>query len=342
MTETYPMAIVTEPGKIEIIEKTLPGMGDEDVKIKVKATTICGSDLHIFKGMHPAAPLPMAVGHEIAGEVISVGSAVNDIKIGDAVAVEPIINCGICYFCQRGTYHLCTDISFQYRVGQGGFTPFFVVNHRYAHKLPPGLSFKEGALMEPLSVAMHAVKKANMQMGQQAAIFGAGAIGLLVLKLLRLSGVEVFMVDINQFRLALAKKLGASAVFNNLEVDSIAEIMKRTGGLGVDVSFEAVGLESTLLQTLQSLKKGGSSVLLGIFESPAVSLPANIFVQKEINLLGSQGYNWDFQDSIALMAQGDMDLKPFITHEYSFDQVQQAFDLLTTPNNEVVKAAVCF
>lgn len=342
MTETYPMAIVTEPGKIEMIDKPLPEMSDQDVKIKVKASTICGSDLHVFKGMHPAAPLPMAVGHEIAGEVIEVGSSVVDLSVGDRVTVEPVINCGECHFCQRGKYHLCTDISFQYRVGQGGFTPFFVVNHRYAHILPAGLSYEEGALVEPLSVAVHAVKKANMQLGQQAAIFGAGAIGLFLLKLLRISGVETFVVDINQSRLEWAKKLGASVVFNNLEVDAITEIMDRTGGLGVDVSFEAVGLESTLLQALQSLRKGGSSVLLGIFENPEVNLPANIFVQKEINLLGSQGYNWDFQDSIALMAQGDVDLKSLITHEYTFDQVQQAFDLLITSNNEVVKAAVCF
>jgi len=340
MAEKYPMAVVTRPGKIEMIETALPPLGAEDVKIKVKVTTICGSDLHIFKGMHPAAPLPVPVGHEIAGEVVEIGSAVTGLKAGDAVAVEPVINCGECHFCLRGQYHLCTDISFQYRVGQGGFTPYFVVNSRYAHKLPPGISFLAGALVEPLSVAVHAVKKANPQIGQQAAVFGAGAIGLYVLKLLRISGVEVFMVDINAFRLSWAEKLGAAAALYNLKGDANAEIYARTAGLGVDIAFEAVGLESTLVQSLQSLRKGGTAVLLGLFEQPYIKLPANIFVQKEINLQGSQGYNWDFQDSIALLAQGDVDLKSTITHEFSFDQVQQAFDQLVQPGNEMIKAAV--
>lgn len=340
MAKMYPMAIVTAPGKIEMIETPLPKMGEGDVKIKVRATTICGSDLHIFKGMHPAAPLPVAVGHEIAGEVIEIGGAVTGVGVGDAVAVEPVINCGECHYCRRGDYHLCVDISFQYRVGQGGFTPFFVADQRYAHKLPPGLSYEEGALIEPLSVAMHAVKKASLQVGQQTAIFGAGAIGLLVLMLARLSGAAAYVADINDFRLDWAKKLGATTIFNNMEVDAVAELVERTGGLGVDVSFEAVGLEVTLLQALQAVKKGGKTMLLGLFERPQVELPANIFVQKEISLWGSQGYNWDFQDSIAILKQGDVDLQQLITHEFSFDQVQAAFDLLMDANNEAIKVVV--
>ena len=340
MTETYPMAVVTEPGRIEMLEKPLPALGLEDVMIQVKATTICGSDLHIFKGKHPAAELPVPVGHEIAGEVIETGSAVADIAVGDRVAVEPVINCGICHFCRRGKYHLCTDISFQYRVGQGGFTPFFVVHHRFAHRLPDGISFEEGALVEPLSVAVHAVKKAQLQIGQQVAVWGGGAIGLLVLMLSRLAGASTMVVDINPFRLEWAKKLGAAHVINSSEEEAVAVIIEQTAGLGVDVSFEAVGLEITLLQALQALKKGGQAMVLGIFEEPQIELPANIFVQKEIRLSGSQGYNWDFQESLRILEQGALDLAPLITHEFSTDQVQDAFDLLMQPDNQAVKVVV--
>ncbi|MFC1923216.1 MFS transporter, partial [Chloroflexota bacterium] len=153
-----------------------------------KAVSICGSDLDIFKGAHPAAPLPVPAGHEIAGEVQKVGNSVNKLKPGDRVAIEPVIVCEQCYFCQRGEYSLCENISFQYRKGQGGFTPLFIAPEKWAHPLPPNISYAEGALVEPLSVALHAIKKSNLGIGDNSAIFGAGAIGLLLLMLVKSTG----------------------------------------------------------------------------------------------------------------------------------------------------------
>ena len=341
MENTYPMAIVTAPGKIEFEDRTLPDLGDHDVLLKVRATTICGGDLHIFRGKHPAAPLPVAIGHEVAGEVIEAGPEVTRVQIGDRIAVEPVITCGKCHFCRRGAYHLCTDISFQYRVGQGGFAPYFVAHENWVHRLPLHLSYSEGALLEPLSVALHAVTKAGPRFGQSSAIFGAGAIGLLVLLLIRSAGGgQTFVVDIQDFRLRKARELGASAVFNNLHGDAVHKILERTSQLGVDISFEAVGLEITLLQCLQALKKGGTAVLVGLFEEPTFALPANIFVQKEITLSGSQGYNWDFQAAQQILEQGRFDLAPLITHEFPLGDIQQAFDLLMNPRAEAIKVAI--
>ncbi len=340
MKETVPMAIVTAPGRIEMRDVLLPEMGPKDVKIRVKATSICGSDLHIFKGLHPAAPLPVPVGHEIAGEVVETGHKVGELAIGDAVAVEPVINCGSCHFCLRGQYHLCTQISFQYRAGQGGFAPYFVVPARYAHRLPPGLSLAEGALVEPLSVAVHAVKKAGLQFGDRVAVFGAGPLGLMVLMLARLAGAEVVVVDVNENRLRMAEKLGAAAGLNNQEIDTVAEITRWSGSLGADAAFEVVGLELTLRQALQALRKGGQGVVMGLFETAQIALPANIFVQKEISLSGAQGYNWDFQESLALLRQRDVDLEPLITHTFPLEEVQKAFDLLMMPGHDAVKVVV--
>lgn len=338
--EMVPMAVVSAPGRIEIQDRPLPQMGAEDVKIRVRATSICGSDLHIFKGKHPSAPLPVPVGHEISGEVVAIGSAVSGLAVGDPVAVEPVINCGRCHYCTRGQYHLCTNISFQYRVGQGGFTPYFVLPARYAHKLPAGISFAEGALVEPLSVAVHAVKKAGLQIGDRAAVFGAGALGMMVLMLLRLSGNEAAVVDVNNNRLAMARELGAVMGLNNLSVNAVDEIVHWADGLGVDTAFEVVGLEITLRQALQAVRKGGRAVVMGLFETEAVSLPANLFVQKEICLCGTQGYNWDFQDSIVFLRSGAVNLKPLITHQFPLKDVQSAFDLLMTPGNDAVKVVV--
>jgi 2-desacetyl-2-hydroxyethyl bacteriochlorophyllide A dehydrogenase len=335
------MAIVTSPGKIEFQARPIPPLGPDEVRIKVKAVSICGSDLHIFKGAHPAAPLPVPAGHEIAGEVEKIGDKVSKLKPGDRVAIEPVIVCEHCHFCLRGEYSLCENISFQYRKGQGGFTPDFIAQDKWVHRLPDNLSYTEGALVEPLSVALHAIKKSTLGVGDNSAIFGAGAIGLLLLMLIKTTGGgDVYVVDVQDHRLQKALDMGAAAVFNNLEGGTVEKIIQLSNGLGVDRAYEAVGINVTLVQALQTLKKGGMAILLGLFESPDVSIPANIFVQKEISLTGSQGYCWDFQGALKLLADEQIDLKPLITHQVPLTQVQEAFDLLMDPQNEAIKVVV--
>jgi threonine dehydrogenase-like Zn-dependent dehydrogenase len=341
MPKTRLMAIVTSPGKIEFQERPFPTLEPDEVYIKVKAVSICGSDLHIFKGAHPAAPLPVPAGHEIAGRVENVGAKVSKIKPGDRVAIEPVIVCENCHFCLRGDYSLCENISFQYRKGQGGFTPDFVAKEKWVHLLPANLSYAEGALVEPLSVALHAIRKSNLDVGDSSAGFGAGAIGLLLILLAKATGGgDIYVVDVQDYRLQKALDLGATTVFNNLDERAAEKIIQLTDGLGVARAFEAVGINLTLLQALQTLKKGGMAILLGLFETPDVSIPANIFVQKEISLTGSQGYCWDFQGALKLLRDEQIDLKPLITHQVPLSQVQEAFELLMDPKNEALKVVV--
>lgn len=337
---TYPMAIVTAPGKVEFVDRTLPECGPEDVLIAVKAATICGSDLHIFKGRHPSAPLPAAIGHELSGQVLEVGRRTARIHPGDRVTVEPALVCGVCDFCRRGQYHLCTEISFQYRRGQGAFTPFFVAPEERVFRLPDNVSYETGALIEPLAVAIHAVKNARLSLGHSTAVFGAGAIGLLVMMLARrASGGPVFIADVQPARLEAALALGAARAINSRSEDPVQLILDQTQELGVDRSFEAVGLEATLLQALRALKKGGHATLLGIFEDPHTVIPANLFVQREITLSGSQGYNWDFQSGLALLASGDFPLSALVTHCFPLERIQEGFDLLLSPENRAIKVA---
>jgi len=341
MTQTYPMAVVTSPGKIEFHEKTLPALSPKEVLIGVKASSICGSDLHIFKGRHPSAPLPVAIGHELSGEVLRTGNEVSNVQEGDYVVVEPVITCGQCYFCQKGEYNLCTQLSFQYRKGQGGFAPYFIAEEDWVHHLPKGVSFEEGALVEPLSVALHAVKKGNLQADHSVAIFGAGAIGLLILLLIRLSGgSDVFVVDVQDHRLRRAKAFGASYVFDNMKEEATPRILEKTSQLGVDRTFEAVGLESTLVQSLKVLKNGGSSIVVGIFEDQEVKIPVNLFIQKEICLMGSQGYCWDFQAALKLLEKGDIHLKKMVTHVIPLSSLQKGFELLMDPKSEAIKVVI--
>ena len=341
MAKLRPMAVVTAPGKVEILEQPLPVLGPHEVRVHVRAVTLCGGDMHIFAGKHPSAPLPVAVGHEIAGQVVEVGAEVTRLQEGDRVTLEPVIVCEKCYYCQRGQYHLCTSISFQYRRGQGGVTNDFIIHERWAHRLPPHTTYIEGAMLEPLAVAVHAVQKANLSLGQSCAIFGAGAIGLLILQIAQqASAGQTIITDVREARLEMARELGAGTAINGLEQDVLEMIADLTSGLGVDRAFEAVGLPLTLLQALKSLRKGGRAVLVGLFEQEELSLPANIFVHREIELAGSQGYCWDFQTAIQYLELGKVDLKRLVTHVYSMEQVQEAFDTLADRNSGAVKVAI--
>ena len=341
MSKMRTMVFVTQPGKVEFWERPIPSLDESDVLIKVKATTLCGSDLHIFKGKHPAVSLPIPVGHEIAGEVAEVGASVTKVKSGDHVTVEPVIVCDRCHYCQRGGYHLCANISFQYRQGQGGLTTDFVAPERWVHLLPEDISYPAGAMIEPLAVAVHATGLASLNVAESVAIFGAGAIGLLILQVARAVGAgEVFITDIRDARLDAALEFGASSTINSLQGNAVEKILEQTNGLGVQRAFEAVGLEVTLTQALQSLQKGGRAVLVGLFENERVGVPANIFVQKEISLTGSQGYHWDFQRAIELVKGGNINLEKMITHQFQLEQTQEAFETLIDQDQNAIKVVV--
>ncbi len=339
--QTYPMAMISEPGKISFIEQPIVEIKPDEVRIKTMYAAICGSDLHLFKGKHPSAALPSAVGHELSGEIIELGSEVSKLSIGDRVTVEPVIACGECYFCKRGQYHLCQDVSFHYRRGQGAFGGYFIAPAKYVLKLPDSVSMESGALVEPFSVALHAVNKCGLRLGDSSAIFGAGAIGLLTAMLVsRLTQGLTFSVDIDDFRLQKALDLGVSVTINNLQEDAVETIINATEGLGADFTFEAVGLSMTLEQALRSVRKGGLATLIGIFEKPMPEVPVNLFIQKEITLTGSQGYNWDFQKALTILSQNDLPLESLITHHFPLANLQDAFDLLTTHGNQAIKVLI--
>jgi 2-desacetyl-2-hydroxyethyl bacteriochlorophyllide A dehydrogenase len=340
--EQYPMAMVIAPGKVEFIKKTLPPLGPKDVLLQVKACSICGGDIHLYKGKHPLASLPMAIGHEISGRVAEIGPAVSKVAVGDRVAVEPVITCTSCYYCVRGEYHLCQDIRYQYSAGQGGFAPYFVAPESWVHHLPAFLSYEEGALLEPLAVAVHGARLAPPGLGYSAAIFGAGGIGLFLLQVVKAAGCgAVFIVDLLEHRLKAALALGASQAIDGSGEDPVERIFKETENLGVDRSFEAVGLEKTLQQSLFSLKKGGVCVLIGLFEDPLqVHFPVNLFAQREIQVRGCRGYCWDFQSGLELIKNRQVQLKPLISHRMPLSDLPRAFEILLDPRSKANKIVI--
>ncbi len=340
--EDYPMAVVTAPGRIEFQKRKLPPLGPKDVLLRVKACSICGGDLHIFKGKHPLASLPMAIGHEISGEIIQTGIEVSGVTAGDRVAVEPVIPCGTCHFCVRGVYHLCQSIRYQYSAGQGGFTPYFVVSENWVHRLPASISFEEAALLEPLAVAVHASRIGEVALGHSVAVFGAGGIGLFLIQVVKAAGAgPVFVADLLDSRLKTALKVGADRAVNAGQENPVEIIGKETGNLGVDRSFEAVGVEKTLEQGAQVLKKGGVCVLIGLFEDAKnVHFPVNLFVQKEIQIRGSRGYCWDFQTAMGLINAGLIKLRPLISHQLPLTELSRGFEILLDPKSAANKVVI--
>lgn len=341
MGGTFPMAFVTAPGRIEFQERKLPELGNRSVLLKVRAASICGSDLHIFRGKHPGAPLPVALGHEVAGEVLEIGKDVTRVREGDRVVMEPVISCGKCVFCRSGQYNHCPQLSRPHRKGQGGFTPFLVITEEWTHKLPPGISFEIGALAEPLAVAVHAMKRGRARLGQSAAIFGAGAIGLLILHLANVAGIApTFVVDVRDFRLEKAREFGASYAISASRQEAVGFIHERTDGLGVDRAFEAVGSKETLVDSMKVLKHGGTGIVVGIFEESEIPIPANVMTSREISLVGSRGYCWDFEEALAFLERGAAKLEEIITHRMPMTELQQAFELLSNPKAEAIKVVI--
>lgn len=317
---------VFEPMKTEFTQKDIAKLKSGQVLIKIKASAICGSDLHIFKGKHPSAPLPVTIGHEFSGDVAAIGEGVKNLKIGDRVTVEPCIVCGVCDACRHGEYGYCENISFTYRNGDGAMSDYIVIESPYVYKLPDYLSYEAGALIEPLSVAVHAVRRAEIKLGESVLVIGGGAIGILIAAVCKKNGAaDVVVVDFSDKRLVLAKELGATDSVNPSAGDSVENAIERvTNGKGFDKTFECVGLESTFLQAMMSLKKNGLATIVGIFEKPDITIPASRFVTHEIKIQGAQGYCWDFPIAIKISQQ--LDIEKLITHTFPLDELQKAIE----------------
>ncbi len=333
--------IVESPGKITLKAVTIAEPGPHQVLIETRVCGICGSDLHIFKGKHPAAPLPAGVGHEFTGVVRKIGSAVTKVRVGQRVCVNPLLSCERCPACRRGTPQCCEQMTFIHRAGGSGFAEYVLRDEDWVYVLPESLSFEEGTMIETLSVALHAVNQAPLAAGSRVAVFGVGPVGLLLLQVARITGAgQVFAVDLQDHRLEMAKRLGADLAINARHEDPVAAIREVTDGLGVDVAYECVGHAEPLRNALASLRRGGTAVAVGIYEEPHVTLDMMQIVGRELHLAGVIGYAYEFEEALRLAASRRVDLKPLISRVVPPADLQQAFDLLVSPQAREFKILI--
>ena len=318
------IAVIKEPYNIELCDQDLRQMADNEAIIKVKSSSICGSDLHLYKGKHPSVKLPSTVGHEFSGDIISIGKQNNGFKVGDRVVLEPIINCGECPQCLSGNYGLCEKATFNYRVGDGAMANYVVCRTEHLFKLNDNISYDKGALIEPLSVASRGVKRSGVNKDDKVLVFGAGTIGLFIVAILKQKGVEdITIVDFADKRLLAGKDLGAKYTINPKDKDILEELNK-IQNKGYNVAFECIGKQETFNTCLQVLQTNGVLLQVGIFENPNVTFDISRIISKQLTIKGSQGYNNDFEESLKLAEQ--LDLDKLITHVYTLDQINEAFD----------------
>jgi (R,R)-butanediol dehydrogenase/meso-butanediol dehydrogenase/diacetyl reductase/L-iditol 2-dehydrogenase len=331
---------VVRPNTIDFIERGVPEPGEHEVVVKIRSSAICGSDMHIFSGKHPSVPLPVTIGHEFSGDVVALGRDITGLTIGDRVTVEPCIVCGTCDACRHGNYGYCEHISFTYRNGDGAMADYITIREFSVYPLPDHLSYNAGALIEPLSVAVHGVRRADIRLGEKVLIIGAGAIGILVTALCSLSGAgEIVVCDYSSHRLAMAREFGATRTVNPKEGEDLEKVVKEvSGGTGMDKSFECVGRETTFIQAMTSLKRNGLATVIGIFEEPNIAINAMRFITHEIRVQGSQGYCWDFP--IALQMSKKIDLEKLVTHVFPLEELQQAMETCFNPATESIKIII--
>jgi len=286
-----------------------PEPGPDEVLIRVKACGICGSDVHGLDGSTGRRIPPLVMGHEASGVVAGTGKKVRDLEIGERVTFDSTIYCGKCSFCRQGQVNLCDNRQVigvacdEYR-RDGAYAEYVAVPRRCIYPIPGSLSFEQAVTVEPLSVALHAVGRSGAGSGHRAVVIGAGMIGLLAVQVLKARGLSfICAVDLDRERLELALSLGADDVLSSRDCDIPAEILKRTGDLGVDVVIEAVGLSSTFSTALACVRKGGAVSLVGNL-TQSIELPLQKVVARELTLYGSCASAGEYPQCLEMLTTG--------------------------------------
>lgn len=304
--------------KLEMIDMPVPDIGPDDVLIRVRACGICGSDVHGLDGSTGRRIPPLVMGHEGSGEIVAVGANAGAFQKGDRVTFDSTIYCGHCHFCGRGDWNLCDNRQVlgvspgEYR-RDGAFAEFVSVPARIVYMLPDSFPFEHAALIEAVSVAVHAVTITGVQLGNTAVVVGAGMIGLLAIQALRSAGcVTIIAIDVDDVKLTTASQLGATQTLNSRTVDAAEAVRSLTGGRGADIALECVGATEPIRTAIACVRKGGTVTLVGNV-SPSADIPLQSVVSRQIRLQGSCASNGEYPLCIELMASGAIQVEPLIT-----------------------------
>lgn len=341
---TMRAAFLAGVGDVHVVDHPTPVAGPGEVVLRVEAASICGSDLSAFRGVHSRIRAPTILGHEFAGTVAQLGQGVSGIALGTRVAAEPNLGCGVCRFCQHGAPNVCVDYLV---VGEdvsrpGACAELVKVPASGLHPLPDHVSSAEGALVQPLAIAYHAVDRGRVVADRTVLIFGAGPIGLGAMLVARERGARTVVVDPLEYRLELATRLGADVIVDPARGALDRTVLDLTDGYGADVTIEAVGgaQTATFEDACRLTASQGTVVVVGSFKHDAAPLPIVSFKFRELDIVGSQGHPSTFGPTLRSIASGALPAAALITHRLPLERVADGFALLTDRAEGVMKIVI--
>lgn len=334
--------VLKEYRRFALEDFAVPELQPDEVLVRVRACGICGSDVHGMDGSSGRRIPPIIMGHEAAGEIAGVGSGVTGWRTGDRVTFDSTVYCGDCWFCRRGKINLCENRRVlgvscgEYR-RHGAFAEFVAVPQRILYRLPDNLSFEQAAMVEAVSVAVHAVKRTPLAEDAVVVVVGTGMIGLLVVQALRAAGCrQIVAVDLDEGRLQLAKIFGATHAIKADDPGLLEKIRALTGGRGADAAFEVVGLPPTVKTAIESVRKGGSVTLVGNLK-PQVELPLQAVVTRELTLIGTCASAGEYPECLELIASGKINVTEFISATPPLAEGAQWFERLYAGEKGLMK-----
>jgi len=337
-------AIMHKPGDIEIRE--LPGLvekqlSDDEILLEIKRIGICGSDVHVYHGEHPATPYPVVQGHEYSGQVLAVGQGIKNIQPGMKATARPQLVCGKCGPCLRGQYNACQELKVQGFQAPGVAQDHFIVTGDRIVILDDSMSYEQGAMVEPAAVGAHSTRRASDLAGKNVVVSGAGTIGNLVAQFANARGAKrVLITDISDFRLHKARECGIEHTLNVGKVkfeDGISEIF---GAEGFQTGFEAAGVEASLDVLIANVEKGGEIIILGVYaENPKVNM--YYLGEHELNVFGSMMYRHeDYLEAAELIASGKIITGPLISKHFQFKDYKTAYEYIEQKADQTMKVII--
>ena len=317
--------LLSEYKKLDLVDMPQPDVGPNDLLIEVAACGICGSDIHGWDGSSGRRVPPIVMGHEAAGRVAAIGKNVTRFAEGDRVTFDSTVSCGRCPNCRAGAINLCDHrqvlgVSCEEFRRHGAFAEYVVVPESITYPLPAEMPFEHAALIEAVSIGVHAANRTPVRLGDTAVVVGSGMIGLLTIQAIRLAGcAKVIAVDLEQSKLDTARQLGADVGLNAAQVDVVQEVLKLTDGRGADVALEVVGATPTVQTAIACTRKGGAITLIGNL-APNVELPLQSVVTRELSIFGSCASKGEYPECIEFMRRGDIQVAPLITAVAGLDE----------------------
>lgn len=337
-------AFLYRPGEIHIEQTEIPIPKDDEALIKLKAVGVCGSDVHFYRHGRIGdfvVKEPLILGHECSGEVVEIGKNVKKVKVGDRVAIEAGVPCRRCSYCRSGRYNLCRDVTFLATPPfHGAYREYMTHPEDFLFKLPETVSFEEGAMIEPLAVGTYAAERGNVNVKNTVAIIGSGTIGLITLQAVKARGaMDVIVIDVESFKLELAKKLGASLTINAKEEDPVQKVIEYSDG-GADVVMEAVGAVETVQQSIKMARPGAVIVWIGMPTTDEIPIRAVEAICKDVDIRGIFRYANAYEPAIKMVSKGKVELKSLITTTFDLDHVQDALEYPTKHPGTCIKVMV--